>query len=237
MKYSPEKSNWMNDDIQYIFNNTIIEYDLKNAGITIIKNYKLLESNVLNEILKLPKLEQHIAVGKIQGKDKAFSEALGKKFTELRALFIGSNNLTDNDMLSVKKDAIYTIGQCNSTVFGNIEFVPKNRYTSYLRLVDDVNAEIYYNDIGLDIKRLRENVVNLHRPYMLEFIRKSIKYLESNDSFITRFLKKFINEYKSGKLEDLYYIEMSNTSKEFNPIFNYQNIIVPIVRIAIKEVR
>lgn len=236
MGYSAEKSNWVNPNIEFVFNSSIIEYDLKDAGMTIIQGYKLLPENIIQELLRMDKLDRHIAVGKMQGKDKRFSESLLNKFTELRSLFISSNSLTDNDIISVKKDAIYTIGNCKNTIFGNVKFVPKNRYSSYLRFTDNMGIEIYYNDDGLDIKKMGETAINTHRLYMMDFIRQTIYLIERKDLSIRRYLKQFIDRYKHQKLDTPYYIEFNNLSREFNPAYNYHRVIVPLVGISIKEV-
>ena len=67
-------------------------------------------------------VERHIAVGNLQREDKEFSNMLLKKFAEIRAVFIAENKLTDDNIISVKKDAIYTIGRCKKTRFDLIAF-------------------------------------------------------------------------------------------------------------------
>lgn len=234
MSYDPRKSTYLNPNIEYLFDNEIIEYDIKDAGFNIIKHYGLLPPDVIKELDKLEKMERHITIGKMQGKDKDFSKALMDKFAEVRAVFVSANNLSDSNIISVKKDAIFTVGECNKIKFGRIEFAVKNKYTSYLRFIDNRDIEIYYNG-DMDIKGMGDSAINRHRLYMLQFIKSMISQLECRDSYAKRSLKKFIDDYKGMKLDEEYYIEFNNLSRDYNPVFNFQKVIIPFTQIILKE--
>lgn len=235
--YNPSKSVWLNPNIEYIFNSEIIEYDLKDAGFNLIKQYHLLSDEKINELSRLDKgKERHIAIGKLQRDDKELSKALTEKFTEIRTIFIGANKLTDNDIISVKKDAIFTIGECNKLKFGSLIFAQKNVYTSYIRFPNINNLEIYYSEDKIDIKGMSDSSINRHRLYMLEFIKTCINFIESKNIRARKYIMQFIDDYKFHNLDDEYYLEFNNISKDINPLFNYQNIIIPILQIILREV-
>lgn len=236
MGYDPRKSTYLNPNIEYLFNGEIIEYDIQDAGFSLIKQYHLLPDEKIKELSMMEKGgERHRAIGMLQRDDKVLSKALSDKFAEVRMIFIASNNLTDNDILSVKKDAIYTIGQCQKLKFGVIRFVPKNRYTSYIRFPNIQNLEIYYSPEAMDIKGIGESGINRHRLYMMEFLRTVISMIEDSNGRVKRYLMKFVNEYKNNELEDVFYLEFNNASRTLNPVFNFQNIIVPLVNIILRE--
>lgn len=234
--YDPSKTTWLNPNIQYLFNDEIIEYDMRDAGFSLIKQYHLLPSEKISELEKMGKgVERHIAVGKLQRDDKEFSKRLLNKFAEVRTIFISANNIDDNNIISVKKDAIFTIGHCNRLKFGNVEFTAKNFYTSYMRFPEINNMEIYYSKNNMDIKGMGDHAINRHRLYMFEFIRSIIGMIENNNPRAKRMIVSFINEYKSQELDEEYYVEFNNMSKDINPIFNYKNIIIPLIDIILKE--
>lgn len=237
MSYDPKRSTYLNPNIEYLFNDEIIEYDMKDAGFSLIKQFKLLTPEQIRELERLDKgLERHIAVGKLQGKDKEFSNRLGEKFAEVRGFFIEFNGLNDNNILSVKKDAIYTIGSCKRLKFGQVQFSPKNNYTSYIRFPNIQNIEIYYSYMGIDVKGMSDSAVNRHRLYMMEFLKNIISMMETKNSRVKRYLIQFIDSYKSGELDEGYYLEFNNTSNKINPLFNFQNIIIPLIHIVGREV-
>lgn len=236
--YTSNKSTWLNPNIEYIFNEDIIEYDLRDAGFSIIREYKLLPPDVIKNLSSLDKgLERHVAIGKLQRENKEFSKTLTDKFAEIRRFFIMANDIKDSDIISVKKDAIFTIGEYSKLKFGSLTFVPKNRYSSYIRFINANNLEIYYSQEKLDIKGMSDSAVNRHRLYMLEFLKESISMIESQDSKVKRTLIKFIQDYKSELLDEEYYLEFNNLSKDKNKAFNFINIIIPIVSITLREVK
>jgi phage host-nuclease inhibitor protein Gam len=236
MNYDVSKSNWLNPNVEYLIDNNIVEYDIQNAGLSIIKEFELLSEADISLLENLDKIERHIAIGKIQRENKEFSRMLTDKFAEIRAVFISANNLSDNNIISVKKDAIFTVGKCNKVKFNKIEFIPKNKYSSYIRFVENMNIEIYYNPSDMSIKGIGDISINKHRLYMMEFIRMILSKLESKDSSIKRFMMNMINNYKNMKLEDEYYIEFNNMSREFNPIYNFKKVLIPLIKIILREV-
>lgn len=236
MGYNPSKSTWLNPDIEYLFNNEIIEYDIRDAGFSLIKQFKLLPDDKIRELTSLDKgFERHRAIGMLQRNNSELSKSLSDKFTEIRTIFLGANKLSDNNIISVKKDAIYTIGPCSKLKFGSIVFIAKNNYTSYIRFPNVNNIEIYYSSGTMDVKGIGDVSLNKHRLYMMEFLRRTISMLELKDIRIKRWITNFISDYKSGDLDDEFYLEFNNLSKDINSIYNYQNIIVPMVQIILRE--
>lgn len=235
--YHPSKTTWLNPNIEYLFNEEIIEYDIHDAGFSIIQQYHLLPPEKIRELEGIQRgVKRHIAVGMLQRDDKEFSKRLADKFAEVRQLFLMMNQLNDDRILSVKKDAIYTLGKCKRTTFGKVRFAEKNTYTSYIRFPDVNNLELYYGPNGIDVKGMGELAVNRHRLYLLEFIRMLFRLIEDQDTSVRRKFMRFLNQYKAGELEEEYYIEFNNLSREPNKLFNYQNILLPLLKIILREV-
>lgn len=237
MGYNPSKSTWLNPNIEYLFNDDIIEYDIHDAGFSLIQQYQLLPPEKIKELERIPKgIQRHIQVGVLQRDDKEFSKRLTDKFTEVRALFMMMNQLKDDSIISVKKDAIYTIGKVKRTTFGKVKFMEKNHYSSYIRFPDITNLELYYGENGIDVKGMGDAAVNRHRLYMLEFLRKSIKSIEEQDSSVKRKFMRFFNQYKFDELDEEFYIEFNNVSRDQNKLFNYANLLIPLLKIIMREV-
>lgn len=238
MGYNPSKSTWLNPNIDYLFDEEIIEYDMRDAGFSLIKQFKLLPPGKIRELEQLGKGEaRHIAIGMLERDDKELSKALSSKFAEVRGIFISMNGLTDDQIVSVKKDAIYTIGQCKRLRFGLVQFVAKNTYSSYLRFPNIQNLEIYYSSEATDVKGMGDTATNRHRLYMLNFLRTMISLIEHKDRGCKRRIMKFIEEYKAHELDEGYYLEFNNLSRAINPSFNYLNVIVPLVQIINREIQ
>lgn len=235
LSYNPEQQTWFNPNIEFVFDEEIIEYDIRDAGFSICKEYKLLPQTKIQELAAMGKDDRHRAIGMLQ-KDKEFSNQLQAKFAEARKMFIWANKLTDDTIISVKKDAIFTIGKCRRRNFGEIVFAQKNRYSSYIRLPNLRNVEFYYGPGQLDVKQIGDTACNRHRLFLLDFVQNVIQMIEQKKfNPLKRYISTFIDDFKFGRVSEEYYLEFSNISKDPNPIHNYQQLIVPITQIALKE--
>jgi len=214
-----EKHNYLNKTIKYLRCGKIFEYDLKNAGFSVIKAKSLLSKDLIEYIDTLDKKNQNIVIGKLSTEyTNLFSEILNE-FILLRNKFVIKNNLEFNDILSIKKDAIFTFKQCNNLQIGeNYSFIKKNEYSSYL-YID--NKEFYYNfnKDTISIKGLSN--LNNHIS-MINFIKKSLRLMEESENKlkIFNYLKKFKEEYINGQLDISYYREMNN-----NGLYRLEDII------------
>lgn len=236
MNYLPEKSNWFNPKIEYLFNSLIYEYDIKNAGFSIIKEFNLLPSDEIIKLSSMEKTIQTIEIGKIMGRNQLFSRQLLDHFSMIRKFFIDSNYITDNDIIAVKKDAIFSTKECSELKFGLVEFRIKNKYSSFIRFPCNNNLEIYYNDgYKLEVKGITESNLNKHRLYMLTFIQKMIKMIESKNSTVKNYFRNFLMDYKWFNLETDFYLKFNNLSDSIDPLFNYQQVLLPFAQIIIKE--
>lgn len=235
--YNAQKQVWFNPNIEYIFDTDIIEYDMKDAGFNLIKTYKLLPQRKIQELELLGKgIDRHITIGKLQRGDKEFSDRLTNAFIEMRTIFVNTNKLDDTNIISVKKDAVFTTKLCDQLEFGHISFANKNRYSSYIRFSKIGDIEIYYSNDAIDIKNLGEHAENCHRLYLLEFIREAIQMIEEKNPRTKRWIMDFVSKYKARLLDEEYYLKFDRKSREFDPFFNYSNVIVPMVLMICKEI-
>ena len=251
-----EKDSYKNPNIVVVFGKRIYEHDLRSAGFNISREYKLLSDSEINRLLHLPKKERQIAIGLLMRKDSTYKENLKKGFINARKFLFESNNLQDDDIITIKKDAIFTLKKCNITTQGFIEFRIKNIYSSYIRLG---YMEIFYNS-GTDVfevKGMDDENVKLHNNGILKFLKKYILWMENRDTNVMSKLMRFVNRYKKYDLPSNYYrtfdsnsqfVEKDNDTildyildeynddnvKNLDITYNYMNVIVPIVEITFK---
>ena len=209
------RDSWSNTTIPYLFNRTIIEYDMKRAGLSLIKEYQLLPPETIQKIENYrTKYEQDVIIGQIERKDKKLVEAKKQAFSSVREKFYYLNDLEDIEIIDIRKDAIFTTRTCNVTKLGNcIEFRPKNTYTSFLR-VGKQKIELFYRSPDqIDVKGINDTKVPL-----LEFYATFFRKMESGNVEDTiRFLRRTIDQYKNLMLPIDYY-------REFNANSNYRTL-------------
>lgn len=246
------KHNYLNKDVEYIISNEIIEYDIQSAGFNLMKKYKLLDEHKIKYLESLEKKQRQIQIGLYQREDRTLVKRLNEKFVEARKLFFQDNELQDNDILSIKKDAIVTTKRCFNTQFDNIVFSEKNIYTSYYYLN---NYEFYYNHNGIDVKGISDDLLELHREYMLDFLYNFFRMNElSRRKQVIDLIKDFSYFYKEKQLDIEYYRELNTQSlfkindrlfgekvgikntKDKSTIdigYNYMNYVVPLISILV----
>lgn len=215
-----KRSLYLNDNLQYIFSSEIIEYDMQSAGFNLTKYFKLLPEDKIEHLSRLPKKERQIQEGLYQKENKVYKQKLAEKFIEARRMFFEANNIQDDQVLSIKKDAIIMLRRCDKTTFGNIVFAEKNVYSSYLYLN---KVEFYFNRHTVDIKGIDDDKLVEHRNFMIAFLHRFTEMMEvSAEKHTISFVKNFMMAYKERELPIGYYREL-NSSAMFRLKVKYLN--------------
>lgn len=205
-----ERHNYTNHDIEILINSEIVEYDIKSAGLSLAKEFKYLNEKIIDKLEKMNKTDRNRRMGILKISDKQLSKNENNALVEARKLFIKSNNLSVENIIAIKKDAIFVTHRCNNRKFGNIEFVPKNKYTSYIELN---KLEFYYNSNRLDIKGIEDVMLSKHDNYMMDFFKTYLSLLESgNESQLKDYITNFVYRYKTRLLDLGYYREFNASS-------------------------
>lgn len=207
-----EFDNWLNPNILFAFNKQIIEYDMGSAGLSITRELKLISDDLIEKLVKMPKDKRVVEIGKIQRDNPAYRTELQKGFCMFRKMFVEANGLERDDVISIKRDAIFPMKFCRHTEFGQyIKFNRKNEYSSYARI--GPRLELYYSSNGIDVKGIDDSRVKLHEDYMLEIIRGFFERMESLGIPQTqKYIKKKFDEYKHKKLPLGYYRRFDSQS-------------------------
>lgn len=231
------------------YNSSIIEYDIKHANINVSKYYSLYNDIKYLDVLDaLPKKEREVKFGLLLRENKEFSKNLEIGFNNIVKEFLAANNLDiDLDVISVKKDAVFVINhKVNTTTFGPVEFVPKNKYHAYLNLN---RIEFYIGD-KTDVKGIGDNY-KLHGEGIILLINELIDYIERGKD-ANEFLSEVAELYKKRQLNLEMYRQFDSKCKyrctiDDNPVlldeisydlldtscdisYNYINIILPLIR-------
>lgn len=265
MKYIMENSNtkdlfYMRDkfiqkDITYIVGQNIYEYDMKEAGFNLIKEYNQLPDDEIDRLDRMTKDKRKIAIGLLMKHNKEFNKIHTKSFGLMRQRFIEANDIVKEDVLTIKKDAIFIVGRkCRVLSFGELKFSEKNKYTSF-HMINGI--EFYYRSSNdtLHVKGIDDKKLTNHEEGMLKFMRTVFKYLETkNTERLISFLKKFNHMYKDRLLPPDYYRELnehgkflvnpktseysvyrvnyvdSENLKHMDISYNYMNYVLPIMQ-------
>lgn len=210
LKMLYEKSNYVNPNMAYIVNRELIEYDMEEAGFNLIKQFKLCSVKRIMWLEEMGKERRKIAIGILQRDDRDFNSKFQKAFVEARKLFFEANMLDETNVVSIKRDAIFTTKICHHQKFGYINFRSKNQFSSFFKFDD---LEFYYRDDGITVKGLGKKKEKQHEPYMLSILHTIFQCVERND--IARgqsILSEFIKYYRRRELDIGYYREINRAS-------------------------
>lgn len=205
--------------LDYIISQYIREYDISKANINILYKYNILNKDKYEYFLKCPREERQISIGLMIKDNKNINNILKKGICRAREDFIKSNNIKENEILSINNDAIFLINKIPEyTKFDNIEFKNKHTYTSFYK-INKTKLYYFYDKINnveiLDVKGIDKNKLVLHENYLLDFLKvcfdsaQSEHINETLDLIIT-----FYNNYLNLNLDLGYYREF-NTLSDF----------------------
>ena len=258
--YNPKRHAYINSSYDYIVSANIKEYDMKSAGLNILIAKKAIDEKTINYLKSLPPKKRKVTEGMMQRKNRELSKVINAGLEEYRSKFIEDNNIEDRDIVSVKRDAIFLVNKkiTVNKYDGNIEFRPKNSYSSYYRVSRGlIKLEFYYNkrDSILDIKGIdteRTKEFKHHEKYMIKFLKKLFKLNEVSRKSACEFLKQFADDYRKLKLPIGYYREFNSFSlyrlnmspiagndvaidakddkRLLNITYNYIYIIMPLIK-------
>ena len=211
-----ESKDWLSS-IRY-HSGRIIEYDIKSANANVLYREGAISKETYDYLIRLPKIEREIAVGKMEQRDSALYHTLMNGIFKLRRQLIEENNIQEEEIVRVATDAIYInrFDNLKYTKFDNVTFVPKSEYSNMMILLDLIVFSRYINNnIDIDVKGLG-NSMQYHQQYMLSLIANVI-YMFERVSLLDsiRYLTQMYEQYVKLQLPIGFY-------RELNPYSGYR---------------
>lgn len=206
------KTNYLNSNYRYLKNVSIIEWDIKSAGLSVIKHKKLLPKEYIKKLEEMPKEKRTIKEGLLQKKYPKLAEAIVNTLSDAREKFIISNQILDFEILTIKKDAIFLINHIpeDTLIEDDFLFRRKNEYSSFILLN---RKEFYYSsrDDSLTIKGIPQEYVAKQQEFLLKDIKKVLKIGETNSSEdLFRILQNYRLKYLRRELPVETYRELDS---------------------------
>lgn len=216
-----QKSNYLNKDITYLSNVKIYEYDMKSGGFSILKEKGFFSEKEINYLEKVDKRTRNVYIGKKLQKNTPWNKILIDGFKEAVRRFFEEFQIEEENVLSIKKDAIFLIninlGE-RVELDGYITFELNKSYTSFYNLND---VEFYYNKDEIDVKGINDEIVNEHVDYFLGDLCDIFEIVERNNRKLTfDFLRQYRSDYINRELPHQHY-------KEFNRRNEYLYKVTP----------
>lgn len=197
----------------YIIAN-IYEYDISKANISILLSLGWITPELYNELLACEKQVREVRIGLMIRDNQEMNQALSMGFKEFRRRLFEANDISNEEVVSIKKDAVFVTRELQYTNFDYVHFTKKNHYTMFYRLK---NLEIWYGDdpygnVSMDIKGIKDALL---LTYDCEFIRMLMSIfipMSHRDirGALTRY-KMVLNLYTSGNAPLSAYRELNSS--------------------------
>ena len=214
-----EKHNYLNKNILYLKNTSIIEYDIHSAGTCILYELGLIKEDNFKYLMSLDKFTRNVYIGRLLKKHPKWNKLQMNGFSDVMRRFIELNNIEDNEILSIKKDSITIIGRpIKKLKVDNLyEFHIDGKYNSYMYLK---KKEIYIDTktMGFNTKNFGETVLEVQTEYFINFIL-SLMILDSkrnNKNLIYSELKNFRSQFLNRELDHDYYYDLDEDGYVYN---------------------
>lgn len=199
----------------------ILEYDIKAANISCLRQGNFITEEDYQYLSHLPKQQREIEIGLRIKQDPKVYTNIQKGIKWAKKQLVEANNIDSESIIRIANDAIYI----NSTIdlpylkFGNyIQFVPKSTSHIYLNINKTIILLQFDNQgqIHVDVKGIGDDKIPLHENYMINAIVTTIAYLErAGIKEAVSFLSEFCMHYVRYELPIGYY-------REFNSLSSYR---------------
>ena len=218
-------------DIPLLINASITEYDIGAANITMLFSYGLITQDEYLAYYRMDKSMREISIGKRgRNPDGTLDEygikcqkCISEGIMNARKLLIETNNIKDESIVRIAKDAVYVNGRVLENISFDLNnngvlcvFVPKNYYNIMINLNKMttilINDNPMTDNLKVDVVGINNKLLYLHQPF-LEFICNLVSNVQrSGKEYAFNIYNSFYEEYINMRLPIEYYREFNANS-------------------------
>ena len=189
--------------LNYLFNQYIREYDISKANINVLFAKGIINKSLYDLLYNSDRMFRQIYIGKMIRDNSEIQNALNQGIIEYKQMFFEANGITDNNILSIKNDAVFVLNIVPKILnFDNITFIHKNTYTSFMKLNE---LEIYYgcdiNSEVIDVKGIKDSDLEKFHIDFLNIIIDFFRFIQKSGPEATlQYITTIINSYVNLEL-------------------------------------
>ena len=175
----------------------ISEFDMKQAGITVLYACGKISKELYEELLKSSKKNRVVKTGLLIRDHPEFYDIQTREFKKYIEKLMIENKIKKSHVLETVRDGIWLVNEAPRKLkFGLIQFVKKGNYTSVFKLKRR-NIYIYYDSINDKI--MCRGFKNTENEKLLKFVGYMMRLYEtSEEDLLYEELHKKLNYYKEN---------------------------------------
>lgn len=196
----------------------IVEYDIKSANISTLRELNIISDDQYTRLSKLPKNDREIEIGLMIRQDESIYQNIQKGIKSAKLALGKANNINPFSIVRIANDAVYINSNIDLqyTRFGNyIEFKQKSIYNIML-VLDKLIIFLSFLPNGsfdIDVKGISQEKLILHENYMLSLICSTIVLKERTGTLSAiNYLSNICEDYLHYNLPVQYYREFNSDS-------------------------
>lgn len=199
-------------EFKFINASYIREYDLAKANISALLYKNAITPDLYKILYEMDKDTRERTVGLMIRDDPKLNDIKSNGIIEAKRLLFEMNNIDDFDVLEIRNDAVFIIG--NKLKYTKVNeffnFIIKSEFTTYAFISNKLSLFYKYDPITdtdiIDIKGIKNHKLELHANHFLKFICESFYKLQNDTLDNTlKYISNFYHEYMSRNLDIEYY--------------------------------
>ncbi len=202
--------------INYIFGQTISEYDMSKANITVLRAFDHITQEEYDYLYGLPKDSREYEIGMRIRVNNEIQKYIDDGISYSKKRFLEENNIDLNSILRIANDSFYIVSpyKCNNLQFLGpnnktvITFSHKHTYNVFMKLHGNL---FFCNTLGeyydIDVKGISDAQLLLHEKFLTFIADISNDFLIGGKQIAIRNFNDFYNQYMNRELEIDYYRE------------------------------
>lgn len=206
-----QKHNYLNKNILYLKNTSIVEYDIHSAGTCILYELGLIKKETFNYLMSLEKEIRNIHVGNLLRDNPSWNKLQMEGFSNVMRRFMELNKIEDDDILTINKDSITLINKrIRHLIIDDLyEFRVVGEYNAYMYL-NKKQLYINYKSLKFNTRGFGDETVEIQQDYFISFILSTmvIDSKHSNKQEVYNQIKNFRSQFLNKELEDEYYYDL-----------------------------
>jgi len=193
----------------------MFEYDIQKANISILLENGYIDRKAYNMFSMMDRNTRQVSIGRMQHNNPQVATIINNGFKQARKLLIESNQIDDEEIISIRKDALCVMRRLKNLDFSNIHFTEREAYTMMLRCK---GLEIYFgydqrtNLYNIDIKGISDKYLPFHSTFIDNLCNwlTSIQNSHPDNAIID--IMNYMHMYEERKLPLDCYREFNSSS-------------------------
>lgn len=210
-----KKASYVSD--RFYHRGNLVEYDMKDAGFSVIKKYNLLGTEDINFLETLYKDDRNIVIGKLRRVSKELSKDISSRLREEMSSFILQVCNDPSNILAIRNDSVFLNTTLKEPEFiDDSGFIVIRKKSEYMVAFNFEYVQFYYyKDFFREdfiVKGISDSTLETHNAYLLDFIKNFAELCRTNsfNDITFRHLNDFRTKYLTKQLPLEFYVEMNN---------------------------